>query len=187
MVVISDLAHTVYPITNGDGGVPNQYLIRTPILMVRGTPTTVRLLGTDFVAIGTILLSHYSIGVDVILRSESILSLHAPTTSKCDFCQVSFCGISIPGRCLAAPLVAQQPHWFSDLGDLIQCGEVYECFDHNTVEVDIMLDYITAQGLSPRHIYREVGAPLRILSCDDSLHTRRLLPLFYGRPVSFRP
>lgn len=45
----------------------------------------------------------------------------------------------------------------SDIGDLIQSPDVYECFEGNTVEVEIMFDYITAQGLSPRHIYREVG------------------------------
>ena len=95
--------------------------------------------------------------------SENILSLQAPLTSKCDFCQVYFCGISIPDRCVAAPLIAQHPHGFSDLGDLIQCGEVYECFDHNTVEVDIMLDYITAQGITPKHIYREVRVILSLL------------------------
>jgi len=44
----------------------------------------------------------------------------------------------------------------SDIGDLIQSAEVYECFDGNAVEVDIMLDYMTAHRLSPRHIYREV-------------------------------
>ncbi|CAL1713146.1 unnamed protein product [Somion occarium] len=89
---------------------------------------------------------------------ENILSIHAPTTSKCDFCQVSFCGIAIPGRCVAAPLPVQHPHAMTDLGDLIQCGELYEAFDYNTVEVDIMLDYLTAQGLTPRHIYKDIIA-----------------------------
>ncbi|KAI0947157.1 hypothetical protein AcV7_009655 [Taiwanofungus camphoratus] len=87
---------------------------------------------------------------------ENILALQAPTTTKCDLCQVSFCGIGIPGRCTAAPLLSQHPHGLADLGDLIQCGEVYDCFDNNTVEVDIMLDYLTAQRLTPRHIYREI-------------------------------
>lgn len=87
--------------------------------------------------------------------------MRAPTTTKCDFCQVSFCGVGIPGRCVAAPLQGQHLHGLSDLGDLIQCGEVYDIFDGNTVEVDIMFDYLTAQGLTPRHIYREVRpAPL---------------------------
>ncbi len=45
-----------------------------------------------------------------------------------------------------------------DLGDLIECPYVYDCFDGNTVEVEIMLDYLTAQRLTPRHIYREVGS-----------------------------
>ncbi|KAL4250672.1 E3 ubiquitin-protein ligase CHFR [Abortiporus biennis] len=89
---------------------------------------------------------------------ESVIALQAPTTTKCDFCQVSFCGIGVPGRCVAAPLLAQHPHGLSDLGDLIQCSEIYECFDHNTVEVEIMLDYLTAQSLTPRHIYREIIA-----------------------------
>lgn len=52
--------------------------------------------------------------------------------------------------------MSQHPQGLSDLADLIQCGEVYDCFDNNTVEVDIMLDYLTAQRLTPRHIYREV-------------------------------
>ncbi|KZT12057.1 uncharacterized protein LAESUDRAFT_733924 [Laetiporus sulphureus 93-53] len=89
---------------------------------------------------------------------ENILALQAPPTTKCDLCQVAFCGIGVPGRCVAAPLLNQQPHGLSDLSDLIQCGEVYDCFDSNTVEVDIMLDYMTAQSLSPRHIYREIVA-----------------------------
>ncbi|KAI0699101.1 hypothetical protein BC835DRAFT_1332276 [Cytidiella melzeri] len=87
---------------------------------------------------------------------ESILALRAPSTTKCDFCQVSFCGIGIPGRCLAAPIISQHLHGLADIGDLIQCGEVYEIFDGNTYEVDIMLDYLQTQGLNPRHIYREI-------------------------------
>ncbi|KAH9950596.1 hypothetical protein B0H21DRAFT_722413 [Amylocystis lapponica] len=89
---------------------------------------------------------------------ENVLALHAPSTTKCDLCQVSFCGIGIPGRCVAAPMMSQHPHGLSDLGDLIQCGEIYEVFDNNMVEVDIMLDYLTAQRLTPRHIYREIVA-----------------------------
>ena len=52
--------------------------------------------------------------------------------------------------------MSQHPHGMSDIGDLIQSSEVYECFDSNTVEVEIMLDYLTTQRLTPRHIYREV-------------------------------
>jgi E3 ubiquitin-protein ligase CHFR len=45
----------------------------------------------------------------------------------------------------------------SDIGDLIQSTEVYECFDGNAVEVEIMLDYLGTQRISPRHIYGEVS------------------------------
>lgn len=52
--------------------------------------------------------------------------------------------------------MSQHPHGMSDIGDLIQSAEVYECFDGNTVEVDIMLDYLTANRITPRYIYREI-------------------------------
>ncbi|KAF9241191.1 hypothetical protein BU15DRAFT_45112 [Melanogaster broomeanus] len=87
---------------------------------------------------------------------EVLLALGAPITTKCDFCQVSFCGINIQGRCVATPLSAQQPHNMNDVGDLIQSSEVYDVFENNTVEVDIMLDYLTSKQITPRHIYREV-------------------------------
>ncbi|KAF8073617.1 hypothetical protein FPV67DRAFT_756803 [Lyophyllum atratum] len=87
---------------------------------------------------------------------ENLLATSAPTTTKCDLCQVFFCGIGIQGRCLAAPLLSQHPHGLSDVGDLILSADVYECFDSNNVEVEIMLDYLTAQRLTPRHIYREI-------------------------------
>ncbi|KIK93726.1 hypothetical protein PAXRUDRAFT_828667 [Paxillus rubicundulus Ve08.2h10] len=87
---------------------------------------------------------------------EMLLALGAPVTTKCDFCQVSFCGINIQGRCIAASLAAQHPQNMSDVGDLIQSSEVYECFESNIVEVEIMLDYLTNKQITPRQIYREV-------------------------------
>jgi E3 ubiquitin-protein ligase CHFR len=45
----------------------------------------------------------------------------------------------------------------TDIGDLIQSTEVYECFDGNAVEVEIMLDYLGTQHISPRHIYSQVS------------------------------
>ncbi|KAK2459633.1 hypothetical protein APHAL10511_008278 [Amanita phalloides] len=87
---------------------------------------------------------------------ENLLALRAPTTSKCDLCQVSFCGIGIQGRCVATSLLMQHPHNLSDISDLIQSSEVYDGFDGNTVEVEIMFDYLTAQRLTARHIYREI-------------------------------
>lgn len=58
---------------------------------------------------------------------------------------------------MALPLLSQHPHNMSTHADLIQSTEVYECFEGNTVEVEIMLEYLDAQSISPRHIYREVS------------------------------
>lgn len=65
---------------------------------------------------------------------ENLCAIAAPSSTKCDMCQVSFCGVGVQGRCIASPLLSQHPHGMSDVGDLIQSSEVYECFDSNTVE-----------------------------------------------------
>ena len=75
-------------------------------------------------------------------------------------CQVFFCGIGVQHRCVAVRLTNAHPHGMSDIGDLIQSTEVYECFDGNAVEVEIMLDYLGTQNISPRHIYGEVNSSL---------------------------
>ncbi|KAG6831996.1 hypothetical protein H0H92_006031 [Tricholoma furcatifolium] len=57
--------------------------------------------------------------------SENLLATRAPqTTTKCDLCQVYFCGINVQNRCVALPLLAQQPHGLSDLGDLILSSDI---------------------------------------------------------------
>ncbi|KAF5330255.1 hypothetical protein D9758_014442 [Tetrapyrgos nigripes] len=100
---------------------------------------------------------------------ENFLALQAPTTTKCDFCQVSFCGVAVPGRCVAAPLLVQHPHEMSDIADLIQSTEVYECFNQNEIEVEYIIDYLTANNVTPRHIYREIVVHVQ------------------GQPQQFRP
>ncbi|KAJ3500691.1 hypothetical protein NLJ89_g9681 [Agrocybe chaxingu] len=87
---------------------------------------------------------------------ENLLATRAPTTTRCDLCLVSFCGIGVQERCNALPIMSQHPHNLATHTDLIQSAEVYDCFDGNTVETEIMLEYVEAQGLSPRHIYREI-------------------------------
>jgi E3 ubiquitin-protein ligase CHFR len=72
-------------------------------------------------------------------------------------CQVYFCGIGVQHRCVAVRLASAHPQGMSDISDLIQSTEVYECFDGNAVEVEIMLDYLGTQHISPRHIYGEVS------------------------------
>lgn len=84
-----------------------------------------------------------------------MLALQAPSTTKCDMCLVSFCGIHVQGRCAAVPLLVQQPHDLGKLDDLIESPRFFECFDENTVEVNYLIDYMTVQSLTPKHIYHE--------------------------------
>jgi E3 ubiquitin-protein ligase CHFR len=71
-------------------------------------------------------------------------------------CRVPFCRIGVPGRCVALPLLAQSPHGLSEIMDLIQSSEVYECFESNTIEVEYMLDYLTTRRIMPAQIYKDV-------------------------------
>jgi len=91
-----------------------------------------------------------------ICSSENLLALRAPTTTKCDLCYISFCGIGVQDRCIALPMLSQHPHNLSTHADLILSAEVYDCFEGNTVEAEIMLEYLNNNGISPRHIYRDV-------------------------------
>ncbi|KAI0252330.1 hypothetical protein BJV78DRAFT_1124784 [Lactifluus subvellereus] len=107
---------------------------------------------------------------------ENLLAIDAPTTTKCDMCQVFFCGIGVQHRCVAVRLANAHPHGMSDIGDLIQSTEVYECFDGNAVEVEIMLDYLGTQNISPRHIYCEASLPISIVQHIMS-QPRKFAPL----------
>jgi E3 ubiquitin-protein ligase CHFR len=87
---------------------------------------------------------------------ESLMAIGSPVATRCDFCLVSFCGIVSQARCSALPISAQEPHSLTDLGDFVQSTEIYECFEGNSHEVEILLDYLASQGISPRHILNEI-------------------------------
>lgn len=89
--------------------------------------------------------------------SEMLLASEAPSTTRCDFCLVSFCGINVPSRCSALNIESQSLHTLSEINDMIQCADVYDCFDADTVEVDLMIEYMRSHGKSPRRVYRQVS------------------------------
>lgn len=110
-------------------------------------------------------------------HSEILVALRAPSTSRCDFCQVSFCGIGIPERCCATLLHSQHLNGFSDLGDLIQAADIYECFEGNTIEVEILFDYLTEHNMAPKQIYQEVRVS-RVFRPEPSNRVPRLSNTF---------
>ena len=152
------LVHTVDQITRMVGDVHNRSWTFRSTPNRLGISTTVRLRDTHIAETGMKFSCFILQGCLWHRVSEMLLALGAPVTTKCDFCQVSFCGINVQGRCFAAAIPSQHPHNMSDVGDLIQSSEVYECFENNTVEVDIMLDYLTNRQITPRQIYRDVSS-----------------------------
>ena len=114
------------------------------------------------------------------------MALRAPSTSHCDFCQVSFCGIGIPERCYASSLRSQNLNGFSDLGDLVQTADIYECFEGNAVEVDILFDYLTEHSVTPKQIYQEVRV-YRVVHPEPPDHSPRSPNTFRTLLRSLRP
>ncbi|KIY72468.1 hypothetical protein CYLTODRAFT_367464, partial [Cylindrobasidium torrendii FP15055 ss-10] len=92
---------------------------------------------------------------------ENLCAKSAPTTTKCDFCRVSFCGLSAPTRCIAVAIHAQHLQDLTDVADLLQSPDVYECFQNNAYEVDLMIDYLNSRQMAPRHIYRDIVAHIQ--------------------------
>lgn len=87
---------------------------------------------------------------------ENLLAVRAPVTSRCDFCQVSFCGLTAQARCCALPIERQEPHSLTDLTDLVQSTEMYDCFEGNSYEVDILLEYLSSRDIKPRRILADI-------------------------------
>lgn len=91
---------------------------------------------------------------------EHIHATRAPTSSKCDFCSLSFCGLVVPTRCHAKRVREQKPIGMDSLMDILGNPEVYEAFGVNAVEFDYLLDHLTSKEISPRQIYSEIVEPL---------------------------
>ncbi|KAG8747609.1 hypothetical protein FRC10_000151 [Ceratobasidium sp. 414] len=88
---------------------------------------------------------------------DELYAIGAPTSSRCDMCTTGFCGISVPRVC--------RSHWLhqvqllsthNNLQGLIENGKVYEVFNGNTIEVEIMFDYLREAEISPNMIYLDI-------------------------------
>jgi hypothetical protein len=88
--------------------------------------------------------------------SDELHSIHAPHSSRCDLCLVSFCGIGIPRRCVTLPLMSQVPEGLSELVQLLSCEEIVDVFNGNLVERDYFIDHVQGNNISPVSIYRDV-------------------------------
>jgi E3 ubiquitin-protein ligase CHFR len=117
--------------------------------------------------------------LELDITSESLLALGAPSTKRCDFCGDSFCGITVPSRCSTAPVSVQHPEALSDVEDLMLSTQVYACFNGNYIEVEIMLEYLSAKSIAPASIYQQVCSfrcqellPLMSLQIVEYLRTR---------------
>ena len=91
---------------------------------------------------------------------EHLHAIGAPSTSRCDFCRKTFCGLVSPQRCHARRVREAKPALLEGLGDLIITPEAYHCFGVNAVEWEYLVDYLRDQGIGPRHIYVTVSDAL---------------------------
>ena len=91
---------------------------------------------------------------------EHLHAIGAPSTSRCDFCRKTFCGLVSPQRCHARRVKEAKPSLLEGLSDLIVTPEAYQAFAVNAVEWEYLVDYLRDQGIGPRHIYVAVSGAL---------------------------
>jgi hypothetical protein len=166
------------------GPVPSPSMIPQMDSKAPGTLTMAPHLVMAGAVIGAVFLTTtISLGAH-LLSSEDLLSLGAPSTTKCDFCQVAFCGLGIPDRCVTLPLEDQRPHRFGSVTDLLLTTDVYDAFDSNTVETEFLIAHLESHRLSPRDVYREVILPscftLLLSSIITKLNTYLDREAYYG-------
>lgn len=112
--------------------------------------------------------------------SDELYAIGAPTSSRCDMCTTGFCGISVPRVCRShwlhqvqllstynslqgtseawhtkRDVKADNTHQLA-LG-MIESGKVYEVFNGNSIEVEILFDYLREAEISPNMIYLDVS------------------------------
>ncbi|QRW15192.1 RING finger protein [Ceratobasidium sp. AG-Ba] len=88
---------------------------------------------------------------------DELYAIGAPTSSRCDMCTTGFCGISVPRVCRSQWLhQVQLLSTHSSLQGLIEDGKVYEAFNGNAIEVEIMFDYLREAEISPHMIYLDI-------------------------------
>ncbi|KAG8933821.1 hypothetical protein FRC02_011143 [Tulasnella sp. 418] len=88
---------------------------------------------------------------------DELHAVGAPTTTRCSICRTSFCGLGVPHLCAAASIQnANLPVSISSLSGLIQSGDIYDAFNGNAVEVDVLFDWLREDGRGPRGMLFEI-------------------------------
>ncbi|CAE7195726.1 unnamed protein product [Rhizoctonia solani] len=88
---------------------------------------------------------------------DELYAIGAPTSSRCDMCTTGFCGISVPQVC--------RSHWlhqvrlmsdYNSLQGLIESDRIYDIFNSNSIEVEILFDYLREAEITPNMIYLDI-------------------------------
>ncbi|KAF9519712.1 hypothetical protein BS47DRAFT_1082271 [Hydnum rufescens UP504] len=92
-------------------------------------------------------------------------ALSSPGSSACSLCKTSYCGLSIPHLCVAPSVRSSRlPQSSVTLTGLLESHSesIWECFDFNEVEIEILLDWLREgrQG-SIRAVYQEMVDHIR--------------------------
>ena len=91
------------------------------------------------------------------VASGNILAIGAPSTTKCNFCATYQCGLNVHGDCFARSPASQSLYKIAHISDLLLSQQLFfDCFNANSYEMEIFIDYMMAQSVSPVQIYKEV-------------------------------
>ncbi|KZO97175.1 hypothetical protein CALVIDRAFT_514000 [Calocera viscosa TUFC12733] len=74
---------------------------------------------------------------------DELYALGAPTSMGCSFCRSRYCGYSVQQTCVLPRVGSpQMPRHMDTVAKLLECDELYEAFSHNSIEVDLLIDYL---------------------------------------------
>ncbi|KAF8710286.1 Ring finger, partial [Rhizoctonia solani] len=87
---------------------------------------------------------------------DELYAFGAPTSTRCDMCTTGFCGISVPQVVHLNLTRRIDGPDFATVAGLIESDRIYDIFNNNSIEVDILFDYLREAEITPNMIYLDI-------------------------------
>ncbi|EJT98826.1 hypothetical protein DACRYDRAFT_118588 [Dacryopinax primogenitus] len=88
---------------------------------------------------------------------DELYALGAPTGMSCSFCKSKYCGYSVVATCVLPKVTRpQMPRHMDTVAKLLECDELYEAFCHNSIEVDLLIDYLHSRQGGVNGVLRNI-------------------------------
>ncbi|KZT51126.1 hypothetical protein CALCODRAFT_512892 [Calocera cornea HHB12733] len=88
---------------------------------------------------------------------DELYAVGAPTSMGCSFCRSGYCGYSVAQTCILPRVGSpQMPRHMDTIAKLLECDELYDAFSHNSIEVDLLIDYLHTRSGGLNSVLRSI-------------------------------